>query len=70
MMAENDQNIQTASLDLFKKIVIKDGISQGSNEKGERIAKNLFRDTAECKRGKHSAVYCQVCFPHNINGFR
>ena len=69
-MAENDQNIQLASLDQFKRIVTKD---QGSNKgKGERIAKHLLKNSEKCRRKRlHSAIYCQVCFPHcNINGFQ
>ena len=74
-MAENNQNIQTASLDHFKRIVIKDGMLQSNNEKGDGIAEHSLKTAAECKRrkpltGKHSAIYCQVCFPHNINGFQ
>ena len=74
-MAENNQNIQTASLDHFKRIVIKEGMFQSNNGKGDFISKHHLQNTAECKRkqvltGKHSAIYCQVCFPHNINGFQ
>ena len=72
-MAENNQNIQTAPLDHFKRIVTKDRMLQSNNEKGDRIAKHSIKDSQKCKRrklltGKHSAIYCQVCFPHNING--
>ena len=74
-MAENNQNIQTAPLDYFKRIVIKDVMFQSNNGKGDLIAEHSLQNTAECKRrkvlaGKHSAIYCQVCFPHNINGFQ
>ena len=66
-IAESDQNIQMASLDQFKRIVIKDRMFEASNEK---VAENSFKNAAAgCKRRKlHSAIYCQVCFPHNING--
>ena len=74
-MAENNQNIQTASLDHFKRIVIKDSMFQSKNGKGDKIAKHSLQNAKECKRrkpltGKHSAIYCQVCLPHNINGFQ
>ena len=74
-MAENNQNIQTAPLDQFKRIVIKDEMFKSNNGKGDLIDEHSLKNAAECKRrtvstGKHSAIYCQVCFPHNINGFQ
>ena len=65
-MAEKDQNIQTTSLDQFKRIVIKGGMFQQSNS-----GKSL-KNSEKCKiRRLHSAIYCQLCFPHcNINGFQ
>ena len=74
-LTENNQNIQTASLDHFKRIVIKDGMLKPNNGKEDLIDEHSLKNAAECKRrkgltGKHSAIYCQVCFPHNINGFQ
>ena len=40
--------------------------------KGGKIAKHSFKNAEKCNRKRlHSAIYCQVCFPHcNINGFQ
>ena len=76
-MSENDQNIKMASLDQFKRIVIvKDDTFQSSSiDKKVTSQENSPRNAKKCKKKthlteKHSALYCQVCFPRNIYGFQ
>ena len=75
-MSENDQTIKMASLDQFKRIVIvKDDTFQSSIDKKVTSQENSLRNAKECKKKthlteKHSALYCQVCFPRNIYGLQ
>ena len=72
---ENDVNIKETSLSQFKRIVIEPEVAPSNNGDREGASKPAMEKVKRCRRNSifqsgHSAVYCHVCFPHNINGFK
>ena len=74
---ENDVNIKETSLSQFKRIVIEPKVPPSDNGDREETSKPAMENSKvkRCRRNSifqsgHSAIYCHVCFPHNINGFK